>query len=321
MPSPLTYRPYLLPLTILVLLVLSAALVIVFSGLNRGNRAVLTATATVVAAIVFYVLNTATSLSESRRSSTFVVELAVDRLTNFLGADVYSLQQSVRALLEGALVENLKAAQPNLLKEHEDIVRRDFIIASTLKWLAHEEFDWQSEATVLKTTQGTITTKGYRSRPDKSLVVTEADLRTMLSSRGNVFANQFTMDFRKEIILPKGSILVVESNSVAIFHPVFDLKIEFDGTPKMTSNDNPRTHRMEMLPDGKPRFSTYIYEAKFTTLIKKFRSGDTDRQRFESWFARLDTSVQSWFEAASNNDSVERIPLGSVLAPAEPKGK
>jgi hypothetical protein len=138
-------------------------------------------------------------------------------------------------------------------------------------------------------------------------------MQKLLLEAGNLFANHFTMGPFKELLLPKNSKFVVTSNTIAIFHPVFDFKIRLDENPRMISNVNPRTNSMEMLPDGRPRFSVYVYEATLTAEIKKFRSGDFQRPRYEAWFSRLENGVQSWFKSISNNESLDKTPLGSVV--------
>lgn len=305
----------MIPLAILVLLLASAVLVCVLGFQNRGNHNVVTASATLIAAIAFYVLNSLTSLSESSRTVSLPVVLSLDRSKNFVGADLYSLRQTTRARDEEELMKKLMAAQPELLKNSESDVRRDFIMASILEWFATEQFDWRSEAKVLKTSQMTITTRGVVSQQSKSQVVSEADLRQALSQAGNVFAPHFGMDMYKQLLLPKGSRFILTSNSIEILHPAFRVKIQLDESAKATMNFNRRaTNQRETMADGRPRYSSYFYELIFSTRIEKYRSGDSQRPELEAWFARLETGLQEWFESIALKESTDRIPVGSTVS-------
>jgi len=304
-----------IPAILVTALSISAGFAFWFMFQNRGNKEIIFATTTMTGAMIFYLLQVFLGFSEDKRSTSFAIEITVDRSTNFIGAHVYSLQQSMRAHAEVEAVRKLTEAQPSLIEDQEETVRRDFIILSTLDWLASEEFDWRSQSKVLTTTWGNITRKGRTSEPAKSEVLKEDDVKKALAKAGNVFTEHFAMRTFKEIILPKGSEFRVASNTVTIRHPVFDLKFEFGISPEMISNVDPRTDRMEVLPNGKPRFSTYVYEATVTTILNKYRAGDVNRPLIEAWFTKLQTDIRDWFEIRVRKKGLDKIPIGSVAAP------
>lgn len=302
-----------MPTLLWVLLPLSAILVSVIGFQNRGNQNVLFATATIVGAIVFYLLQLTTSLAETKQVAKFAVEITLDRSSNFMSAAIYSLKQSNRANAEKEMLQKLIETQTNLLNQQEAIVIRDFMVASTLNWLSLEEFDWQTEAKTFKTTQGTISSKGFSSPEDESEILTEKDIKNALSVSGNVFANNFIMGAFKKIVLPKKSQFVIKTNAITIFNPVFEIKIDFAETPILISNVDPRTNQMELLKNGKSHFSVFVYEATFTATIKKYRSGDSERPNIETWFSRLGADLKSWFEVVSFDNNSKKFPLGSVV--------
>jgi hypothetical protein len=303
-----------MPNLLWVLLPLSVVLISVIAIQNRGNQNVLFATATVVGAIVFYVLQLATSLAESRQVAKFAVEITVDRSTNYIGAAIYSLKQSTRAMAEKEILQNLMETQTNIADQQEAIVLRDFLVVSTLKWLSLEEFDWQTEAKIFKTSHGTISSKGFSSPEGQSETVAEKDMRNALTVAGNVFSENFTAGAFKKIVLPKNSEFVVSTNGVLILNPVFDVKVDFADTPIMVSNVDPRTNQMELLKNGKPHISVFVYEGTFTTIVKKYRSGDSQRPRLEAWFSRLDADIKAWFEVLPFDKDSKKFPLGTVVA-------
>src|SRR5882672_8671504 len=87
----------LLPYTILTLLIVAAVLAIWLAIQNRGMSSVLTATATLIAGISFYILNTMVTLKASKQTVSLPVEITVDRSNKFIGAHVYSVKQSQRS--------------------------------------------------------------------------------------------------------------------------------------------------------------------------------------------------------------------------------
>src|SRR5258706_912034 len=111
---------------------LTAVIAILLGIQNRGNQNLLFGTGTVIAAIVFYVIHLTTSLSETKRIIHFAVEITIDRSSNFIGAKVYSLNQSGRALNEKEAIRKFMQANPESFTNQEAKVCRDYLIYSTL---------------------------------------------------------------------------------------------------------------------------------------------------------------------------------------------
>ena len=300
---------------IIVTLIVSVALVLWFMCHNLGNKEIVFATATVVSAAVFYGLQVFLGLSESKKVAGLMNEITIDRSTRFAGAHLYTLNQSHRAAIEREAVEKVAQAHPESLNYQEEILCKDLLVFSTLEWLVWEEFDWQLEAKSFRMSDGTLGSRRPTSLVKKSTVLKVADLRKALSASGNMFADHFSGVREDALLLPKNSKVTIGNNSITISHPVFDLKIEFDKQPREISNANPLTRKMEILPNGRPRNSKYAFEMTFTATIKRFRSGDIDRPRFETWFARLESDIQKWFEVPVFPANREKLSLGEVLLP------
>ncbi len=133
-----------IPLLIGILIILLCLCVVPFAWKNRGNSTVVTSSVTLIAAIVFFLLNTWVSLNGSKSVNSFAIEITIDRSNNFIGSHVYSMAQTTRLNVEKVLRDKLNAENPTLMSEQENVVLRDFLLASVVGWLAGQEYDWQS---------------------------------------------------------------------------------------------------------------------------------------------------------------------------------
>jgi len=180
----------------------------------------------------------------------------------------------------------LAATTPALRAQDAPRITRDLGVLSVLAYLLEEQFDWQLNAVVYKTSSGVISMAEPMSSVLECTTFTDSQLQEQLAKAGNMFAHVKRFGLRSSFCLPPNSLLEITSNSVILTNRVckvsFVLREPFSMQSSTDPHDNSSTN-MPLLPDGSPRYSTVVIGARVTTDYLPLRAQARDLPKYQAW--------------------------------------
>lgn len=289
---------------------LAAALYVVLA--NSGSRNLALGFGALLGACVIFGVQVYFELQGSSNATDLPIEFSIDHEALALRSPK-AFQPVSGVLYRNFLAENeaskiFASIKPPLASEDAPKVARDLALISFLAFLAEEQFDWQLNAIIYKTTFGTSMFWEPLSAPNERTRVSLEDLQTLLQASGNIFAGMSQLGFRNSFYLPPNSSIHVSSNSVRIHTQVCE--ILFSIREPFSSMHHFDPHRLAAsiqartpvvaggptLSDGKtPRYTNVVIGARIISTFAGMRAQAGDRTKYQAWAQRLVDGIQTRF--------------------------
>jgi hypothetical protein len=263
---------------------------------NAGSRYLVLAFIALVGACGNFYIQLYFELRGSTTAEDFAVEFTIDYETKsihtrqaFLGHASYG-----NIFVEAEAGKFLSTASPPLIRDDAPKIARDATILSVLSYLIDEQFDWQLNTIVYKTSLGTMSET--LSAPRECTSLSRDQLRGKLTQSGNMFANVERIGTTPApLCLPPNSTIDVTANSVVLTTRVCQISIGLREpfTEKYTSD--PTSHNVAMPILGTPRYVNIVLGARATVTYFAYRAQAPDLPKYQARAKRLVEGLKTWF--------------------------
>ena len=278
--------------------VVVAALILAFE--NRASRNLPLATGVVVGAVTAFLIQVSFEATSTTRSHHLSFAYTFDLAKKELRADYSKITDMV--LTTGRLSTEIDAGQwiftaiPSMNEGDRRKVVSDFTLLSTLAYFGQGDRDWQ-----WRTRNYNAPTLGFSSimplsRPSECTKVTDQEIRALLRKAGNSFADMPHKIAFTDICLPPNTALDISSTAVILRNPVVRIELTIDD-PGGGNYIQPGSTTMEVpqLPDGHPRFETYLRALNIEITFSRFRANHPLREKYEQWSKSVVERLNIWF--------------------------
>lgn len=285
----------------------ASVLIVLFTGAvvtyaNRGSETIALGFAALLAAIVLFITQLFFQLRSDVREDAIPLQILVDRQERIAAA--FQPADMMRAVVERDAGRWLASRNPDAFDE-DDKLARDLASFSLLNFIAFREPDWQ-----LKRTTVTFPAFGgahqffkLPSDPKKAQVLFERDLRAVLRSGNNLFAEGPLLGLAASVgvRLPKNTKVRLEEEkdnhrtTLVISAPVVTIRFAI----QMASMIGGIPRR---LPDGSytidhqgGRFALHLTRIEVSAAFAAYRAHDPQVTAYRAWYQRLAGGARDWF--------------------------
>lgn len=289
---------------LIVALAVSLACALVITWNNTGSRNLVLGTGALAGAVILFSVQLVFELTKSVVTEFISAEYTIDRKELQIRAPKYPESCLLRPGKELGAAAVLGKTNPDAYKAMPEKVTHDMVVYSVLAYLATTYPDWQQREIRYKGSLGGTITKTQRiSDPKKSTVISDEELRQMLSSAGNLFAeNSPSLGEGGNIYLPQNSTLEVADSSVVIRNPF--CKTTFSLSPSGAISYSRPGHNGEVklgdksleMPDGSSRYETRLIGIKAEIVYYGLRANNRLTPKYREWGKSMLNGMRNWFE-------------------------
>lgn len=286
-------------------LVIVVAVIFIASN-SRTSSNIVTGSATLLAAFIFFVIQLWFELRQTSSSESITAEFtigtpkpSVQPLHNSPNSEssyylrVLPEEVANKALADGVIDLSGSYGRGGL----EGKLATDFTIYSLASFLFINQHDWQlKENTVKSKRAGSLTSINRMSSPSDSTVFEQAEIQSKLLKAGNLFANTFGSNVfvsSSKLFFPIRSTIKIGSTNFSIQNPVCKINFEVEQYVSLFPGYT-KAEIQQPVEQRKP--DIHVVKLNATTTFFALHAHDPERGKYEEWAKRLVSRAKGWLE-------------------------
>jgi len=275
---------------------------------NAGSKNLPLAAAALVGVLVGYGIQLPFELVKSTTRETLGVELTTDRSIPEIRQWAYKGNAMSRVGNEVQASRWLASTNRSLFDDasQRDRIAADLVVFSLLSFFAQYERDWQLQ----RTSYGTLELTQAVSKPEECTLCAEQDLRQILITSGNVFADAPLQVFTKVCLPPNtalrltagstdtgavGAAFKLEWRLLTLENPFCRVSFSVDHPAHNILNVHPFRRQYVPLENGESRYEMRTMGMALETTFFALRAQHRDAKRYRDWTYRVSAGLHEWF--------------------------
>jgi hypothetical protein len=198
--------------------------------------------------------------------------------------------------------DKLFQSDPGIFDKAPEKVLRDLILFSLTAYLQTKQHDWKTEEQHLKTSSGSMITnvlpKSNPASPSECTKISVDEIRRKLRIAGNLFAGADVVGgfaAAGYVCLPPSSWIDIGETSLILTNPFCMISFSIEHWVERIGT-RPGAQTADLLPNGDPRFDTWVTPIQVTIENSRIRAQHRDFPEYEQWAKNMVDGAKAWFE-------------------------